>query len=218
MQYQSQRGCIVSVVQLRLVALPSQLPGLKVALRHASAKAGRKLSPVTRTYYDSADLKLRQQSLSLFVEQRGTRRGQSLEDFGSVDGVETGEWWDPIATDRPDPAVGKTGPRLRAIVDVAELQPFFETQIRRTFYKVSPNSNTEIAATLREGQLEVATGDTTEAVCELELELTQGDPTAVYDLALRLLDAVPLRIETLGLAERGYRLSDVQSGVVTSPP
>jgi inorganic triphosphatase YgiF len=113
---------------------------------------------------------------------------------------------------------GETGPRWRAIVDGAELHPLFKTQMRRTFHKVSLNSTTEIVATLGEGRIDLGTGDTTEAVCELELELAQGDPPALYDLALRLLDAVPLRIETLDLAERGYRLSGVQSGAVTSKP
>ena len=208
----------MAVAQLKLVALPSQLPGLKLALKHAGANASRRRLPVVCTYYDSLDLKLRQQGLSLCVEQRGSRRGQGLKSLGSVDGAEVGGWWDRITTDRPDPSAGETGPRWRAIVDDAELHPLFKTQIRRTFHKVSLNSTTEIVATLGEGRIDLGTGDTTEAVCELELELAQGDPPALYDLALRLLDAVPLRIETLGLAERGYRLSDVQSGVVTSPP
>ncbi|HEX9465536.1 MAG TPA: CHAD domain-containing protein [Alphaproteobacteria bacterium] len=41
---------------------------------------------------------------------------------------------------------------------------------------------------------------------ELELELKSGDPVAVYDVALRLVKAAPLRIDTESKAERGYRL------------
>ena len=115
----------MAVAQLKLVALPSQLPGLKLALKHAGAKASRKRLPVVCTYYDSLDLKLRHQGLSLCIEQRGSRRGQSLKSFCSIGGVEPGGWWDWITTDRPDPSAGETGPRWRAIVDDAELHPLF---------------------------------------------------------------------------------------------
>jgi inorganic triphosphatase YgiF len=208
----------VVVAQLKLVAVPSQLPGLKLALKHAGAKASRKRLPVVCTYYDSPDLKLTQQGLSLCVEQRGSRRGQGLKSLGSVDGAEVGGWWDRITTDRPDPSAGETGPRWRAIVDDAELHPLFKTQIRRTFHKVSLNSTTEIVATLGEGRLDLGTDEATEAVCELELELAQGDPTALYDLALQLLDDASLRLETRSLLELGYCLSGAEFGAVTSKP
>ena len=43
-------------------------------------------------------------------------------------------------------------------------------------------------------------------LCELELELVQGDGRTLYDLALELLDGVPLRIGTQAKFDRGLAL------------
>jgi len=205
---------------LKLVTLPSQLPALKLALKNAGAKANRKPSLVTATYYDSPDLKLRRQSLTLCVQEQGTRRIQGLRRFGSLGGGGTagGEWWDPIAADRPDPTAGISGSRLRAIIDDGELCPLFKTQLRRTFHKVSTDPSFEITAALDEGQLCAASGNAAESVCELELELKRGDPAALYDVALRLLDTAPFQMETQSLPERGYRLMGAEFAAVTSKP
>jgi triphosphatase len=55
-------------------------------------------------------------------------------------------------------------------------------------------------------------------VCALELELKRGDPAAVYDTALRLLDRAPFRMETQALVERGYRLMGAEFEAVMSTP
>ncbi len=206
--------------QLKLVASPSQLPALKLALQNVGAKASRKSSLITSTYYDSPDLKLRQQSLSFCVREQGARRVQGLKRFGSVNGggIASGEWWDPIAAERPDPTAAETGARLRAIVDNDELCPLFKTQTRRTFHKVGTDPSVVIAVALEEGQLCAGSGNATESVCELELELSRGDPAALYDTALRLLDTVPFRMETHSLLERGYRLTGGEFKAVTSKP
>jgi triphosphatase len=49
---------------------------------------------------------------------------------------------------------------------------------------------------------------------EVELELKRGDAAALYELALRLLDIAPLRIEMRTKAERGFQLLD---GAVDAP-
>jgi triphosphatase len=210
----------VAANQLRLVASPGQLPALKLALKNAAAKTNRRPSLVTATYYDSPDLKLRRQSLSVYVQEQGARRVQGLRRLGYVNGGGTaaGEWWDPINADRPDPAAAMTGSRLRAILDDGELCPLFKTQLRRTFHKVSTDPSFEIAVALEEGQLCAASGSAAESVCALELELKRGDPAALYDIALRLLDAAPFRIETQSLPERGYRLLGAAFEAATSKP
>jgi inorganic triphosphatase YgiF len=206
--------------QLRLVASPNQLPAMKLALKKVGAKAHRKPSLATTTYYDSPDLKLRRQSLSFCVQEQGARRVQCLRRFGPVigGGINSVEWWDPIADDRPDPNAAQTGARLRAILGDDELCPLFKTQLRRTFRKIGTGSTVEIAVALEEVQLCAANGHATEAVCELELELKRGDPAALYDTALRLLDTAPIRMQSQTLAERGYRLIGAELAAVTSTP
>ena len=206
--------------QLRLIASPNQLPAMKLALKNVGAKAHRKPSLVTTTYYDSPDLKLRRQSLSFCVQEQGARRVQGLKRVGPVNGggIAGGEWWDAIADDRPDPAAAQTGSRLRAILGDDELFPLFKTQLRRTFHKIGTGSALEIAVALEEVELCAANGHATEAVCELELELRRGEPPALYDTALRLLETASVRVETQTLLERGYRLMGAEFASVTSTP
>jgi triphosphatase len=213
-------GDFVPDNQLRLVASPNQLPAMKLALKNVGAKAHRKPSLVTTTYYDSPDLKLRRQSLSFCVQEQGTRRVQGLRRVGPGNGggIASGEWWDPIADDRPDRTAAQTGSRLGAILGDDELVPLFKTQLRRTFHKIGTGSALEIAVAREEVQLCAANGDATEAICELELELKRGDPAALYDTALRLLETASVRVETQTLLERGYRLIGAEFAAVTSTP
>ena len=51
-----------------------------------------------------------------------------------------------------------------------------------------------------------ANGSGVEPISEIELELKSGNPAVLFDVALRLLEAAPVRIETRSRAERGYRL------------
>jgi triphosphatase len=73
-------------------------------------------------------------------------------------------------------------------------------------------------ATLDEGKISAAIGDATEPVCGLDLEMIEGDPAGLFDVALRLLDAAPLRITTSDNAERGYRLLGRAIEAVTAEP
>src|SRR6516165_12227226 len=91
-------GRLVAEVQLKLVTLPSQLPALRLALDKACAKTVPEPSLVTSTYYDSPDLKLWQQSLSLRVQEQNGRRVQVVTAIGSAAarrGTVGGEWQDP---------------------------------------------------------------------------------------------------------------------------
>jgi triphosphatase len=56
-----------------------------------------------------------------------------------------------------------------------------------------------------------------EALCEIELELKQGEPSCLFDLAEALATELPVRIDNTSKAERGYRLaSGVRSRPVTA--
>jgi len=212
-------GRLAAEIQLKLVTLPSQLPALRLALEKGCAETAPESSLVTSTYYDSPDLKLWQQSLSLHVQEQNGRRVQIVKGIGSAAerDVVDGEWRDPIAADRPDLAAPETGPRLGAVAG-DELRPLFKTQVRRTLFKVDPDPSVEIAAALEEGVVSAADGDAAEPVCELQLELNRGDPAFLYDMALRLLDAAPLRMVTQSGPERGYRLSGAELEAVTAKP
>jgi triphosphatase len=199
----TERGGVVLEARLELSTDPSQFPSLKAALERASAAPGGEPSLITSIYYDSPDRKLHQHGLSLRVEQHDGRRVQILRRPGSV--TDNSQWRDVITTDGPDLLAPETGVRLRGLID-NELRPLCRTQVRRTCLTVAVDPSVEITATLDEGEIFSAVGDVTEPVSDLALEMTEGDPAILFDVALQLLDAAPLRIRIRDNAKRGYRL------------
>jgi triphosphatase len=57
-----------------------------------------------------------------------------------------------------------------------------------------------------------------EPVCDLDLEMTGGGPADLFNVALQLLDAAPLRIAIADSAERGYRLLGGAIAPATAEP
>jgi inorganic triphosphatase YgiF len=161
------------------------------------------------TYYDSSDFKLRRQGFNLYICERDGRRTQVLTTV-------LDEWEDAVASDRPDLAAPETGPHLRDVVAPDELRPLFKTIVQRTTIAIEPGPSIRIEAAIDEGEIHGATGNTWEALCEIELELKNGDSAALYDVAMRLLDAASLRIEARSKAARGYMLVATEGGSVAA--
>ena len=84
------------------------------------------------------------------------------------------------------------------------LDPIFVTKIRRrTQHLDLPGAVVEVA--FDEGSIEA--GERRELLTEIELEVKAGDPRAMYDLGIELLEIAPLRIGTQSKADRGYGLA-----------
>jgi len=164
---------------------------------------------LTSTYYDTPDLVLKQQAMTLRVRERGGEFIQTVKtgDLGAGEILSRGEWEDRVVDYRPDLTAEQSGPHLpRGLAE--NLRPVFVTDVMRTAYEVEPAPGTEIEAAVDKGEIKEADGDKTEPVSEVELELKRGDAAALYDLALKLLGVAPLRIELRSKSERGYRLVD----------
>jgi inorganic triphosphatase YgiF len=131
------------------------------------------------------------------------RRVQVLRRRASIG--DNRQWRDVITSDGPDPLAPETGAWLRGLIE-DELRPLCKTQIRRTCWRLGAEPPIETTAILDEGEIFAAVGDATEPVCDLNLEMQEGDPAVLFDAALRLLDAAPLRITIPNNAERGHRL------------
>jgi inorganic triphosphatase YgiF len=204
----------LSEVELKLAAFPEHIPQIRQALESMGMVSAAPTSTLNSVYYDSADLKLQRQELSLRVREHEGRHFQTLKssDLTSGNLLSRGEWEDVIDGDRPDLAAAQTGPRLYDAVFSEKLRPQFKTVVRRTAIALEPRPSTRIEAAFDEGEIRGAEGDVSDPLCEIELELKSGDTAAIYDVALRLLDVAPLRIETRSKAERGYRLVAADGG------
>lgn len=86
----------------------------------------------------------------------------------------------------------------------AEVQPLFSTDFWREKWLVTEGkSRIEIALDLGE----VKAGEFQEPICELELELLEGDANDVLKLARKLVNQSGLRQGSLSKAARGYHLA-----------
>jgi inorganic triphosphatase YgiF len=160
------------------------------------------------TYYDTPALALHRERLSLRVRKQGREFVQTVkaESPTQADVLERKEWEDHIPSKRPVLDAPKAGKRLPDMVRDEELHPVFTTTVTRTVIEISPDSSARIEVAIDEGEIRTSKGDAVTPISEIELELKKGDPRVIFDVALQLLEAAPIRIETRSKAERGYRL------------
>lgn len=195
-------------VELKLRIETADLQRLRQhpAVRHALVG-----KPVTRRlisiYYDTPELALLDAGISLRVRRMSGGWFQAVKGAGhSLAGLhQRMEWEDIIAHGEPD--FSKiTEPALTRIFDDpalrAALHPIFTTDVRRTEWQLVPAEGSEIEMALDLGNLIV--DEAREPISEVELELKAGQAFRLFEFALSLLDKVPLWIENISKAQRGY--------------
>ena len=200
---------------------------IKLSLDAASAGQIKKLpllraaggaKPVEREhvdrYFDSADLTLWQHGFALRVRSEGTRHVQTLKGGGSVvAGLHRRvELESEVASDEPDLALFARQLRdaLPALAKqlgehALPLEQVFVNRTRRAAWMLALPDGAQVECALDTGELQ--RGDRTVPVRELELEMKEGDPARLYDLARQVHEAVPVRIENVSKDERGYALA-----------
>ncbi|WP_041714113.1 inorganic triphosphatase [Paraglaciecola sp. T6c] len=93
---------------------------------------------------------------------------------------------------------------LRVLED--DLYLMFSTDFMRHTYLITLGSGTQVELVFDQGAIS-ANGRTVD-ICEIELELKQGEPSELFELAQQLVDITPLRVGLHSKAARGYRLAD----------
>jgi CHAD domain-containing protein len=116
-----------------------------------------------------------------------------------------GPWVDAIRGARPDPAAPNAQSRIGADLAAVELRPVFAVRIERSSFGLSPLEDTEIEVAVDVGEIR-AVGGAAETQHLIDLTLKRGEGVALWDVALRLLELVPCRIEPLDFAGHGFRL------------
>jgi inorganic triphosphatase YgiF len=200
---------------------------IKLSLDAASAGQIKKLpllrapgspKPVEREhvdrYFDSPDLTLWQHGFALRVRSEGTRHIQTLKGGGSVvAGLHRRvELESEVASDAPDLALFARQLRdaLPALAKqlgehALPLEQVFVNRTKRAAWMLALPDGAQVECALDTGELQ--RGERKVAVRELELEMKDGDPARLYELACQVHAAVPVRIENISKAERGYALA-----------
>lgn len=191
--------------ELKLSLPPAALPRLRRHALLASTKPQRQR--LENTYYDTDDLALTRARVA--VRHRRTAWGWLLT-VKSAEPAAGGlarrsEWEAPSQPGIFDFSHVDSKPLRKRLEKLTpRLQAAFTTDFLRTTWLLEPSPGTRIEVALDRGS--VRCGDREDAICELELELVDGAPPALFDLALALQQDLPLRPAVASKAERGYRL------------
>ncbi|MGF7172734.1 CYTH and CHAD domain-containing protein [Azospirillum doebereinerae] len=198
--------------ELKLAARPEDLEALRAAPAIASRATGPAATrTLESTYYDTEDRRLSGRRVTLRVRRTGDGFVQTVKSAPDGDGLGRDEWECAVTGAEPDltlitdeEALDLLGP-----LGEAELRPVFTSVIERTTVDVTLGEGDEsswIEIAFDRGEVRLPDGSAT-PVSEVELELKSGSPAALYDLALELAKAAPLRLETRTKAARGYALA-----------
>lgn len=176
-------------------------------LKPADAAAGP-AAPVLMesTYFDTAGGDLRAAKLSLRLRREDGRTVQTLKAASASAGLfDRPEWEWEVAGPEPDTGLLADTPAAGVLARASEpeLRPLYKTVVERTTRPVRHGAS-DISVTLDAGRVETDKGDA--PLCEVELELKDGDPADLFALAREIGRSVPLRLGALSKGERGLTL------------
>ena len=213
-------------IELKLQLAPQDAPRLRahplLAQYAQTTQAAPQVLQMHDMYVDTPDLQLCRHQAGLRVRQVDGRWVQTLKAGGSVSGGlhSRHEWEGEVAgqsveLDALDAAIGRKQP-IRALLRQDgirdALQPVFTTRIERTVWQLRTPQGDLIECVLDQGVIEHGEAGAARSVpvSEIELELKQGQAASLFDVALALLQDVPLQLGHMSKAERGYRLAASQ--------
>ena len=196
-------------IELKLVLKPGGADGLEVwALLGDVPTKTRQRS----IYFDTPDHSLVKAGLSLRIRRSGRQRIQTVKAYGAngVGLFDRPEWEREVADDTP--IVDDTTP-IQALLGerVADLARVFEVHVERSAWIVHEGDAT-IELVIDRGEVVVAE-DRRSPICEVELELKDGDAAALFAFARKLDAVVPISLGVMTKAERGYALIDTVATV-----
>lgn len=155
-------------------------------------------------YFDTPDRALARAGLSLRIRRSPQGLVQTLK---AAQGAAVGlfaraEWEQPATEERPVIAPGSPAEAL--IGDhAAGLAPVFRVEVERRIWIVDwEGARAEVAL----DQGEIIAADRRTPVRELEIELREGAPEALFAWVRRVAEVVPVRLGVIAKSERGERL------------
>lgn len=190
------------------IKLALGITGPKQLRRHPLLQTGHaKVRQLGNTYFDTPAGELEAARMALRLRRDGNSWTQTLKTDGEGGGgySRRREWEWPVSAGVLDHAVLGELPKLPWLMPgvLTRLKPRFTTDFERRIWHLEfAGANIEVA--LDQGEILAAGGRVT--IRELELELKEGDPQALWELALNLAETVPLRPADASKAARGSAL------------
>ena len=165
------------------------------------------------TYYDTPDQLLTQHRVALRIRKKGEQLIQTLKSSGTSEaGLHSRNEWEWLLK-KPELnyTLLKTAEwpkELNSEVVQKTVAPVFRTDFNRTTWILDTvdSLGNVLKAEIALDQGNVTVDDREDPLCELELELLEGNASELVKFALELAKHVPLYISDISKAERGYRL------------
>ncbi len=188
---------------------PQQVAPLANALNSLAQPQGH--STLKNRYFDTPRNALAKSRAALRIRVDNGRYEQTLKTRGSTQAGlhQRGEWNWPLTSEQLDIRLlqqDDVAAHWPAGVQTDELQEIFATDFTRQCW-LWQNGNAQVEVVIDTGSVSAAGKQV--PLCELELELQQGDAAVLWQLAQQLGAEVPLWLSDISKAERGYRLAEL---------
>jgi len=160
-------------------------------------------------YYDTPQLDLQRQGIALRLRQQGSHWIQTVKAAGKVaaglhERVE--EEQETEANLLKFEALRDS--RVRDFFADEQirgaLRQMFVTEVTRTSTLLAFANGDRVEVAVDQGEIRI--GEKALGICEVELERKAGHASRVFEVALSLQDTIPLQVENVSKADRGYRL------------
>lgn len=204
-------------VELKLALPVSRAARLESQLARLPVLQGCKKTQVHlhNVYWDTPDQFLRQHQMVLRIRRFGSDKNpqwvqtMKMSDSNVSALSRRGEWEVPVPGASPSLDALQDSPWLdfdpdRVIFNA--LAPCFVTAFERTSWQVHGANDSCIEVSLDIGRITV--NHQHAAICELELELLEGQPAALFEIAHHIACVMPTIPLSMSKAERGYALAD----------
>ncbi len=196
-------------MELKLSVRPDRLENVMRSPHLRGEGARRAIARALKNiYYDTPHLALRERGLVVRVREAGRRYIQTVKssDGAGASGLfKRHEWERPVPGPKPDLS-GIEDPALRQELGAtaSQLAPVFSSEVNRITRTIQSADGGTIEVAIDQGRVMTARGSA--PICEIELELKEGKPDALFDLALALNSETPVHLETLSKSDRGYAI------------
>ncbi|MGI9509314.1 MAG: CHAD domain-containing protein [Geminicoccaceae bacterium] len=160
-------------------------------------------------YFDTRDHLLCKKGLAFRVRHgnKGIRQTLKAGDDAQNTLLSRGEWETALDGDRPslEALPGRARKLIPEGVKEGDLETVFKTTFQRRTRRLTVDQAGEpamIEASIDLGTIDAGTNQL--PIAEIELELLEGAPATLYQLALELQEIAPLRLETRSKSNRAF--------------
>ena len=202
---------MASELELKLAACPNKLNEIKeLDFPGIASQSPWQSNHLANVYFDNNDFKLRELGIGVRIRTVGGRLIQCVKSSGKAIGGLHQRNEDEIDLESHQLDISQIQePYLQILVEEAleeggDFKPCFETNFNRTSCVLTFSDATRIELALDLGS--IVSGDNTQKICEVELELLEGSADYIFAIGRYLIKELNLTLSNASKARRGYSL------------